>query len=173
MLGVHRPDFQRVLLAHLARRCRTHTAKRLASYTDSDAGALRLHFADGTRAACDVLVGADGIRSAVRACMLERTAAARRAQGDAGGADAALRGVRARWSGTMAYRATVPADALRARFPGHRVLAAPHVVSAALRWCAARSLLMPWEAVSGQELGASLALDVRARACVLMRGARR
>lgn len=151
LISLHRPDFQAALLRHLGPRVRTHTGKRLvafaqpppsppsassssnyagfsasssapgpsSSYAAPDGatdggGAVRLTFADGTRAACDVLVGADGVRSAVRAGML--------AGDERHKADAV-------WSGTASYRATVSADALRRRWPGHRVLSGPYIVS--------------------------------------------
>lgn len=121
---------------------RTHTAKRLVSFSQPSPSQpsssshrkepVRLAFADGTRAACDVLVGADGVRSAVRAGMLSSPDAGA-GTGAGAGADAEeARKARCVWSGTMSYRATVPAAALRARWPGHRVLQEPYVVSA---WC--------------------------------------
>ncbi|KUL27829.1 FAD-dependent monooxygenase [Actinoplanes awajinensis] len=62
-LGVHRADFHHVLLAafdgtpHLGRRC--------VAVHESPHG-VELEFADGTTAGADVVVGADGLRSAVR-----------------------------------------------------------------------------------------------------------
>ena len=58
--------------------------KRLASYTHSQDGqAVELHFQDGTTATCDVLVGADGIRSAVREAMFTQLASAAQESGKA------------------------------------------------------------------------------------------
>ena len=49
-----------------------HTSKRLVGYSDPEDPAcpIRLSFSDGTEATCDVVVGADGVKSAVRATML-------------------------------------------------------------------------------------------------------
>ncbi|WP_431873548.1 FAD-dependent monooxygenase [Amycolatopsis sacchari] len=64
-----------------------------------------VRFADGTAATADVVVGADGIHSAVRGATVAETAA--------------------RFSGMCAYRALVPADALSAE-PAVRVWLGPN-----------------------------------------------
>ncbi|KAF7790218.1 hypothetical protein EIP86_001170 [Pleurotus ostreatoroseus] len=154
LISLHRPDFQTALLRRLGPRVRTHTAKRLVSFAQPSPSQpsssshrkepVRLAFADGTRAACDVLVGADGVRSAVRACMLAGPSSSSGFGADASagmgagvggmGADAEeARKARCVWSGTMSYRAVVPAAALRARWPGHRVLQEPYVLYPAFR----------------------------------------
>jgi salicylate hydroxylase len=62
-LGIHRADFHRVLLSaydgepQLGRRC-------VAVHESADGAGLR--FADGTTAEADLVIGADGLRSAVR-----------------------------------------------------------------------------------------------------------
>ena len=133
MITFHRPDFQRVLLAYLAAtRVRLHTSKRLAHFTQPPPAVpdapFELTFSDGTTAHCDFLVGADGLKSVVRTGMLRAAAAELHAEGKHADAEETLRGIAPRWSGTMAYRTTVPADVLRARCPGHRALDAPYVV---------------------------------------------
>ncbi|MFC5032286.1 FAD-dependent monooxygenase [Streptomyces sp. SID13666] len=63
---VWRADLYRVLYDEAARRgVRTVHGKRLVSAQESDDG-VTAHFADGTTATADVLIGADGIRSTVR-----------------------------------------------------------------------------------------------------------
>ncbi|KAI0091616.1 hypothetical protein BDY19DRAFT_983890 [Irpex rosettiformis] len=80
LISFHRPDFQAVLLDVLSRndphneRVHTHTGKKLISYVDlhptcTNDGGVELRFADGTMARCDFLVGADGLKSNVRATM--------------------------------------------------------------------------------------------------------
>ena len=105
-------------------------SKRLASFTQppSSAQPIQLLFEDGTRATCDFLVGADGVKSTVRACMLAAVAGGLRAQGKTAEADEALRAAPPVWSGTMAYRTTIPSGVLHKRFPNHRVLSTPQLV---------------------------------------------
>ena len=61
--NVDRATLRQILLAGLEDRI--HYAKRLVRYQELD-GEVVAHFEDGTYASGDVLVGADGIRSAVR-----------------------------------------------------------------------------------------------------------
>lgn len=72
----HRAELQKVLLDQLQTSHTIQLRKRLASYSlSSDSGgAIEVHFHDGTAATCDVLVGADGIRSAVRGAMCTQLA---------------------------------------------------------------------------------------------------
>ncbi|MET9698644.1 NAD(P)/FAD-dependent oxidoreductase [Streptomyces sp. NPDC006529] len=63
---VWRADLYRALYDEAARRSvPVHHGKRLTGVTDTASG-VTAHFADGTRADADVLIGADGIRSTVR-----------------------------------------------------------------------------------------------------------
>jgi 2-polyprenyl-6-methoxyphenol hydroxylase-like FAD-dependent oxidoreductase len=67
MQFVWRTELYRALYDEAARRgIRTEHGKRLVDVTDTGEG-VTAHFADGTRASADILVGADGIRSTVRA----------------------------------------------------------------------------------------------------------
>ena len=128
-----------MLLDHLqSPSCRVYTGKRLVSYSQGPPrvtgartypGSIRLNFSDGTVAPCDLLVGADGIKSTVRACMLNHIAHTLRTQGKTTAAEEVFAYVAPKWSGTYAYRTTIPAAILRAKFPGHRVLNTPHIVS--------------------------------------------
>ncbi|EJD50447.1 FAD/NAD(P)-binding domain-containing protein [Auricularia subglabra TFB-10046 SS5] len=70
-----------------------HYGKRLISYMESDSEVC-MTFADGTTATCDLLIGCDGIRSAVRRCMFT----VEQNVGDAV------------WSGSLAYRALFPTN---------------------------------------------------------------
>lgn len=61
--GVHRRTLRQILLARLGDSF--HLGKPATGY-DEDADGVTLHLADGSTARGDVLVGADGIRSAIR-----------------------------------------------------------------------------------------------------------
>ncbi|KAA1470032.1 FAD/NAD(P)-binding domain-containing protein [Dentipellis sp. KUC8613] len=168
LLTLHRAEFHHLLLARLAAcpHVRTHTSKRLRSYSSpscsasstqtqtqtqtyahTQPGPITLTFADGSTAQCDVLVGADGVRSAVRAQLFSASSFAdARIPADTAhipistahtptsatqtpsahahtGTDSAY--ARPHWSGVLAYRALVPAERLRARAPAHRVFGTP------------------------------------------------
>ncbi|KAL1748742.1 hypothetical protein HDZ31DRAFT_79364 [Schizophyllum fasciatum] len=114
----HRADLQRVLIEHLP--SAPHCSKRLRSYKETSSG-VHLHFADGTTAVCDVLVGADGIRSAVRRGLLVREAQ----DAPPEVADELRSCIEPSWSGVVCYRAVVPAARVAARFPHHRALRLP------------------------------------------------
>lgn len=137
MITFHRPDFQRVLLNHLsATSCRLHTRKRLAAYeydnaqvSEPDRSAIQIQFEDGTSATCDVLVGADGIKSRVRTKMLGQLASDLEAFGSIREAQAALSGIDPVWSGHLMYRTTYPAEDLEQHYHGHRALHQPMIVS--------------------------------------------
>jgi salicylate hydroxylase len=98
----------------------THNAKRLKSYIQSRSGfsPITLTFTDGSTAACDVLIGADGIKSAVRSFMLRELAESV----DSGAKQSILSCINPVWSGVTAYRTLIPAEKLRARCPDHRAL---------------------------------------------------
>ncbi|KAG2159502.1 FAD/NAD(P)-binding domain-containing protein [Suillus bovinus] len=117
----HRADFHGVLLSHLSPSCTTHNAKRLQSYIQprSRKSPIRLIFKDGSTATCDVLIGADGIKSAVRSCMMRELADVI----DPRQKQSVLSCINPVWSGVTAYRTLIPAEKLRARCPNHRVFA--------------------------------------------------
>ncbi|KAJ7289283.1 hypothetical protein C8J57DRAFT_428970 [Mycena rebaudengoi] len=125
LLTFHRADFQTVLLQHLPKSYRITCSKRLVSYTQRQAGPTELVFDDGTRAFCDVLVGADGLKSCVRQSFLSERAQWMQAQGRRQDAAMVMSCINPVWSGHIAYRALIPADRLRARAPGHQVLTTP------------------------------------------------
>jgi salicylate hydroxylase len=66
---VHRAAFLRELLADVPPE-RMHASKKLDNFDRNSDGSLTLHFTDGTAHECDILIGADGIRSTVRKLIL-------------------------------------------------------------------------------------------------------
>ncbi|KAL0954169.1 hypothetical protein HGRIS_005302 [Hohenbuehelia grisea] len=122
LLTFHRADFQQVLLRRLPRTCRTYYSKRLRSYTQRASGTIDLSFEDGSSATCDVLIGADGLKSAVRKTLQTFQAQRACSEGRYKEEQDHLLAVDPTWSGQIAYRSVIPTDQLRARYPGHRVL---------------------------------------------------
>jgi salicylate hydroxylase len=80
-----------------------------------------LHFQDGSTATCDILIGADGLKSAVRKTMYQEAATS--AESQHRNADAAeLRGMsKPRFSGVFSYRTLIPTERLSSISPQHRV----------------------------------------------------
>jgi salicylate hydroxylase len=128
LLPFHRPDFQRVLLENMPSSCGLHCSKRLRTYTQHPTGTIELLFEDNTRADCDLLIGADGIRSAVRKAMLQEKTQQAKSRGNVNEAKEFLASVDPIWSGTVSYRTVVPAEKLRAYAPDHRVLSSANQV---------------------------------------------
>ncbi|KAI0772508.1 FAD/NAD-P-binding domain-containing protein [Trametes elegans] len=78
----HRGELQEVFFEHLRSPERVHLGKRVVSYTQpSDCTSkIEIQFQDGTTATCDVLVGADGIKSNVRKALYTHLANAAEAR---------------------------------------------------------------------------------------------
>lgn len=126
LMTFHRADFQEVLLRRLASSsCRTHCGKRLRAYTQRTSEPIKLLFEDGSTAACDVLVGADGVKSAVRKTLMTERAHLAQTEGRRAEAAECLASIEPEWSGTLSYRALIPADQLKSRYPNHRVFSQP------------------------------------------------
>jgi hypothetical protein len=62
---IHRADLQKVLLKSALTHTRLHLAIKLVSYTEH-LDSVSLKFIDGSKRTCDLLVGADGLKLAVR-----------------------------------------------------------------------------------------------------------
>ena len=116
MLRIHRAEFQKILLNQALKCARLHLSSRLVSYTEH-LDSVHLEFIDGSKRTCDLLVGADGIKSAVRKIFLESRPRDHRES------------VKPVWTGTYAYRGIVPRDVLLKRSPDHRATRVPIMVS--------------------------------------------
>ncbi|KAG1737522.1 uncharacterized protein EDB91DRAFT_1249645 [Suillus paluster] len=104
--NMHRQHLVDILKQHLPSECTVHLDKRLTRYVKQSPGSLILHFADGSTATTDVLVGADGIRSSVRKTLFETI--------DAGIIDRSRirHYIDPSWTGTLVYRTVFPAEKL-------------------------------------------------------------
>ncbi|KAJ2921301.1 hypothetical protein H1R20_g15789, partial [Candolleomyces eurysporus] len=110
----HRHDFQQTMINHLPDTCKMHHSKRLSTYTTLPNGRIRATFDDGTQIICDLLIGADGIKSVVRDNLLRQKAAEHAAMGNHEAAYKCLVSNQPHWSGTMAYRALIPMEKVKA-----------------------------------------------------------
>ncbi|KAI0277471.1 salicylate hydroxylase [Russula aff. rugulosa BPL654] len=122
MVTFHRAEFHGALLNRLPSSCGTFPSKRLESYTQQPGDAILLRFQDGSTATCDILLGADGVKSAVRKTMFHE--AASWAESQHRNADAAeLRSLsEPHFSGFFSYRTLIPAESLSSISPQHRAL---------------------------------------------------
>jgi salicylate hydroxylase len=124
-MGVHRAEFHAALLNRLPSRCRTFTSRRLEGYTQQPDDQFQLQFQDGSTATCDILIGADGIKSVVRKRMLQEAAAEVEAQSWDNQAAELRSLIDPRFSGVLTYRALIPAERLSKISPQHSVFSSP------------------------------------------------
>jgi salicylate hydroxylase len=116
-LPLHRADLQRGLVTSLPKPdsptpCTLHLSWRLVDYEESPSGPITLHFANGAVKSCDVLIGADGIKSTIRQLFLSRLPNPKKY----------ARCMEPLWAGTHAYRGLVSMEDLAKVYPGHRLL---------------------------------------------------
>ena len=98
---------QQMFLKGLDPSCNIHTSKRLSNYTISPSEHIQLTFTDGSQVECDVLIGADGLRSAVRRIMSEEKP------------EVPANPI---WTGTTCYRYFISTEQLRKRMPKNAAL---------------------------------------------------
>ncbi|KAI0749593.1 FAD/NAD-P-binding domain-containing protein [Daedaleopsis nitida] len=128
---MHRGDMVDVFRRHIPPAYKIHTSKRLVKYSISEPAHndgeeptfITMHFADGTTAEADVLVGADGIHSPIRVQMYQdvHNNECGRSSDEAISFEQCERCAVAKpsWTGVHAYRALIPADKLFALNPNH------------------------------------------------------
>ena len=109
MYTFHRSELLNLLGGHVRDADKVfHFSKRLDTYlepADGASGPVTLKFKDGTEATCDLLVGSDGVRSAVRRTMYTLLAEEAIDQEKA----AELRAhIEPKWSGWITIRGLIP-----------------------------------------------------------------
>ncbi|MNZ84962.1 Salicylate hydroxylase [compost metagenome] len=102
--SVHRADFLDALVTHLPEGI-AQFSKR-ATQVEQQGDEVRVLFTDGTDYRCDLLIGADGIKSALRSHVLEGLGVAPQAP---------------RFTGTRAYRGMVDSLRLREAYRAHGI----------------------------------------------------
>ncbi|EJC99819.1 FAD/NAD-binding domain-containing protein [Fomitiporia mediterranea MF3/22] len=122
-ITLHRADMLKVLMDNLPppSMFHAHFNKRLASYS-TKSNSVILHFTDGSSFESDMLVGADGIKSATRMKMY--ISLVDRAE-EEDRKTQLKRFVQAEWSGTYGYRALVETNKLLQAVPGHQAASVP------------------------------------------------
>ncbi|THH03798.1 hypothetical protein EW145_g5997 [Phellinidium pouzarii] len=126
-ITLHRADMLKVLTDNLPpfQAFQAHFSKRLVSY-EQGSDSVMLQFSDGTSAEADVLVGADGVKSATRATMY-RGLAKSAEEYDRNKAGNLRKFVQASWTGTYAYRALIETESLLRDNPGHQAATTPMI----------------------------------------------
>ncbi|KAM6494775.1 salicylate hydroxylase [Amanita muscaria] len=108
LVRIHRADLQRILLDDATKRCRLHLSSKLVSYTEHE-DSVQMVFENGSTGTCDLLIGADGVKSVMRRLFLANQPG-----------DGYKESIDPVWSGSCAYRGIISREELFKKFPGHR-----------------------------------------------------
>lgn len=119
-ITLHRADMLKVLTDNLPSTeiLSIHFSMRLISYAQ-DSDSVTLHFADGSAAQADILIGADGMKSVTRAVMYGNLA---KREQDPQRAAEMEKYINASWSGTYGYRSLVKKEELESVWNEHLAL---------------------------------------------------
>ncbi|THG99501.1 hypothetical protein EW145_g7256 [Phellinidium pouzarii] len=124
-ISLHRVDILKVLTDNLppSQAFQAHFSKRLISY-EQGPDSVTLLFSDGASTQADVLVGADGIKSATRMTMYKKLTTSAEEHGMDKAGDL-RKFVQASWTGMYAYRALIKTESLLRENPGHQAASTP------------------------------------------------
>lgn len=117
LISFHRGELQEVLLSHVPESCKIHFSKRLTCYTQRHSGKIDLLFHDGTSAPCDILIGADSIKSVVRSYLLREQAQRDISSGRLEDAQYLIQAIDPVWTGSMVYRSIISKERLEEMAP--------------------------------------------------------
>lgn len=104
----YRPDILEILIDNLPPTVSLHYGKRAHKYCRQGSGKLQVVFDDGSSNICDVLIGADGVKSVVRKCFLNDRAEKARDEGREEEAKKIMDSIDPLWTGYVVYRAILP-----------------------------------------------------------------
>ncbi|KAF9264215.1 FAD/NAD(P)-binding domain-containing protein [Marasmius fiardii PR-910] len=124
--NLHRRDIQQALLQQLQAKSDSdsspfyniHVSHRLTKFTETEKDTVELEFSNGTKAECDLLIGADGIRSVVRKSLRNKGKSAGIEDGHWSPKDMI-------YSGSIVFRGLVPRERLEKMNPNHSTLSGP------------------------------------------------
>lgn len=135
LTGLHRGEFLQMFASRIkSTRCQTHFFKKFRSYETLEDGQVAIQFADGTETKCDILIGADGVRSTVRQAMYTKFEQRALAQGQSAEESKKFRFyIPPKWSGELLYRCLVTKEDLQKTHPDHISLKTQLYVSDVLR----------------------------------------
>ncbi|KIL58547.1 hypothetical protein M378DRAFT_27484 [Amanita muscaria Koide BX008] len=108
LVRIHRANLQKILVNHATKRCRLHLSSKLVSYTEHE-DSVQMVFENGSTGTCDLLIGADGVKSVMRRLFLTNQPG-----------DGYKESIDPVWSGSYAYRGIVSSEELFKKLPGHR-----------------------------------------------------
>jgi len=111
---IHRPAILNGLIAATSPNVKVHLGHRLKEYKMLPDGKVQLLFTNGSVGTCDLLVGADGLKSVVRKHFFETA-----------GTPAEIDLL---WSGVYAHRSMIDSKTVQEKRPNHRVLSTPTIV---------------------------------------------
>ncbi|KAA1470047.1 FAD/NAD-P-binding domain-containing protein [Dentipellis sp. KUC8613] len=116
-IPLHRMHLVDILKSALPDNCTIHTSKRLMFYTHTGDYTTMLHFDDGSTAATNVLIGADGIRSVVRTQLGAEVQKSGRLPQELQSPAALQKAIEPKWTGTIIYRSLIKPTKVRADHP--------------------------------------------------------